>query len=107
MRMTQFIGLNKEAQEFLNKHAEKDIFQTVKNGVVVKEWVEPRKVKGKFSTEGMFDENIQLGGFVLTDGRTIHEQEQHVEWSSGPMIFTQLVDDNNNPIVSWPDEEMR
>ena len=88
MRCTQFIKLNKEAREFLNKH----------NGIKLCEYN---------MTEGMFDETIkgsiyectlQREGQYSFPGNEYMEdyQDTYIEivqaepWSSGPCIFTCL-----------------
>ncbi len=69
MRTTQFVGLTKDAKEFL-KGAD-DISSP-----------------NNFTT-GMFDEKIQLGNWIK-DGVFYSEVVQSEIWSSGPVILTHL-----------------
>ena len=108
MRTTQFIGLSSKAKNFLSENAEHDMFKLTKNlDEVVRTWSEPKRVEGKFSTEGMFEEKIQLKSFVLKDGRIVHENVQAEIWSSGPMIYTHLVDNDGEVIegTNWNEKE--
>lgn len=108
MRMTQFVGLNGKAQSFLSENAEHDFFELTKNLEKVETWSKPKEVEGKFKTVGMFDEEIQLKSFVLKNGQIVHEQVQTTIWSSGPMLYTYLVDNNDQVVegTSWNEEEL-
>ncbi len=78
MRCTQYIGLTKRAQDFVNG------LNCVKNS--------------NHHTEGMFGEDVPLGEWLLDEDIVIgdkvkiliKEVVQVAPWSSGPMIFTCL-----------------
>lgn len=74
-RTTQYIGLTREAMNYLAD------YKRVKNSTNI--------------TKGMFDEDVSLGEWVSRhDGAKfwkIKEIVQMEPWSSGPMIFTCLV----------------
>lgn len=84
MRETQFIGLNKLA----------DIF--VQDAVAKKEY--------KGHTLGMFGEELPLGQWVK-NGHTYTEVLQCAPWSSGPMIFTCLKDEQGIELFAWTFDE--
>lgn len=69
-RSTQFIGLNKQATEF------------------VKTLIPVDNPENK--TFGMFDEEIPLGTWRDNNGIKYFEVEQASPWSSGPLILTAL-----------------
>ena len=68
MRQTQFIGLTKDAQDYL-----KDAIE----------------LPTEYYVYGMFEEKIPLG-IWKKDGYELLEQVQFIPWSGGPMIFTHL-----------------
>lgn len=68
-RSTQFIGLNKKAEDFVS---------------YLQELGDTRNF-----TTGMLDEKIMLGSWKYGEYE-IYEKVQIVPWSSGPMIFTCL-----------------
>lgn len=87
MRSTQYIGLTQAARDFTKTLT---------------------KVEQTYNkTYGMFDEDIPLG--VWTDGTfTYEEREQCSPWSSGPMIFTklvQIIDGKQTTLYEWQESE--
>jgi hypothetical protein len=67
------------------------------------------EIPGKYTWYGMFDDLYELKGFRLKDGSPVYEQKQEVIWSSGPMLFTALEDENGQWIEDslWSTEEMQ
>ena len=101
MRETQFIGLNSRARSYLRRYTVKDTFTLRKNGVIVKEWKEPKIVPGKHKWVGRFNgEGFTLSGFELSSGRKVFEMEQCSPCVEGFMIFTCLVNANGDKIKS-------
>jgi hypothetical protein len=94
-RSTQYIGLTAKAEEFMKQFEE---------------------IQHPNSTSGMFGEEVPLRvwqGIWLGSGKkaTIYETEQVTPWSSGPMIFTDLliVLDNGckfSHVYSWVQDPM-
>ena len=92
-RSTQFIGLSNRAATWLKEHAEVD-------------WIgDPCPHCGKqtqqgYMTEpienklGMFGESEPIYKYQLKDGTCAYEADQITPWSSGPVIFTALKDEN-------------
>ena len=72
-RSTQFIGLNKRGIDFVSNM---EVVQDKQN-----------------QTLGMFDEVIPLGVW-RKDEKLYYEKVQIEPWSSGPMIFTCIVEHN-------------
>lgn len=85
-RSTSYIGLTKEAQEFLNKNA-KTQTKTYNNGYGVCKVVQPISIQiGKC---GMFNE-YPLSKYELKDNTWAEEFIQAEPWSSGPIVFIGL-----------------
>jgi len=105
MRMTQFIGLSEKAREFLQNKCKLDTVQIFRNGVLQKEWTEP--VREKWGTLfGMFEEEIPVFKYFLKDGSILKEVEQASPWSSGPVIFTCLEDEDGKRMYKWSKKKM-
>lgn len=108
MRCDQFYGLNEWAHVFVSSITEKCIEYTqrvYKDGRT--ETLEPKELEVcKIKTEilksecayGMFDNKYPLYRYTFPDGRVFTEYVQSVIWSSGPMIFTALKDEQGNPV---------
>jgi len=118
-RCTQFVGINDKARKYLEEHC---------NKIKVKrshEYHNPRtghteyensvgeildsEVGDRFEWDGMFDgEGGFLKVYYLKNGSKIYEKVQDVVWSSGPMIFTALCDENDVWVSEtlWTDDEM-
>ena len=86
-RSTQYIGLTKEAQEFVD-------------GLVKLDHIENHTI-------GMFEEKVPLGAWVdPKTGLGYLEEVQARPWSGGPMIFTYLVDvQNDTHMFKWVEDE--
>jgi hypothetical protein len=109
MRCTQFTGLNHRAKKWLERNCDTDYFEVFKNGKKLKDWKESKKIEGKHKWFGMFDDGGILPGFILPNNAgCIFEKVQCSPWSSGPVIFTFLVNENDEPIgqTKWTEEEM-
>ena len=84
MRTTQYIGLTNAAKEFV-----KDFAKT------------PIEV-----TTGMFDDPVIGHEFISPDGHKYIELLQCSPWSSGPMIFTCLLDDKTEKrMFMWKEDK--
>lgn len=106
-RSDQYIGLNQRAEDFLNKHAVKDVYQIVRNGRVVETREEPQK-EVYDHIEGAFYNTFPLYCYFLNDGSKVYEYVQADPWDSGPMYYIALRDSENKPIKEslWTNEEM-
>ena len=97
MRCTQIVGLNNEAQKFLDDNvAKKPVFICPSCGHESEEKVVDSVEYADEKHEGMFDDGPMLRRYILTNGRIVREVIHSVIWSSGPCIFIDLVYDDNN-----------
>lgn len=118
MRCDQFYGLNEWAEEFVSSITKKCVQKTTRyydDGTVE---VLPdqelnicqikREPSGK-TVYGMYDNEYPLYKHIFPDGRVYEEYEQTTIWSSGPMIFLALKDENGNPIANslWDEDEIQ
>lgn len=95
MRTTQFIGLNALAREYTRNHL--FLCQNYKTLEGLDNY-----------TYGMFNEIIPLSVWEHIDGSIYKEVVQVEPWSSGPMIFTCLMDEDGNTLFQWIlDPELR
>lgn len=112
IRMDQWVGLPAEAIEFIfNNREEQKVITIVldSQGNIVETNTHTRlslsndgeAVYGMFGTPAGY-----LREWTLSDGRTVREQVQAEPWSSGPMFFTQLVDDSGEILYAWTQEEI-
>lgn len=85
-RWTQFVGLPQNASEI------------VKESKVIATFV---------GTEGLAGEPIRFRIFEDTRGLVRIEVLQAEIWSSGPVIFTKLIDTWGRTVVEWDQEEMK
>jgi len=83
-RSTQYIGLNDVGE----------------NCIVGMEEVETDN-----HTNGMFDEKVPLGEWHSVHGLRFKEVQQFVIWSSGPMIFTCLENQDGKRYGEWKRQE--
>jgi hypothetical protein len=111
-RSTTFIGLTQRAYEFLDENAATEKVEVYVDGKLQETYDKMKIVDGKYFYIDVFNpysHEVMLPGYVLKDGRTVYEIEAADIWSSGPNIFTNLVDENGNPIdpsLDWTEEEM-
>lgn len=107
MRCNQFIGLRPEAEIYLDKNCVRDLVEVYVNGNRNRgTWV-VRQIEGKHKIHYAFgQEDEVLPAYERKDGSKIYEKVQCAPWSSGPMFFIYLVDEDDNPIPEsvWPDE---
>lgn len=54
----------------------------------------------------MFDDGPMLYRYFMKDGSTWVEEIQCIPWSSGPCIFTKLVQENGDKEIKWSQEEI-
>lgn len=80
MRTTQYIGLTDQAKDF------------VKNLTTVNDCLSDSNIK--HVTFGMFDEDVELGAWILPNKGILIEYVVASPWSSGPMLFTGLCGPN-------------
>ena len=70
----------------------------------------PSEVYDKETGEnaGMFQDGSPLEKYKLKDGTWVYEVIQACPWSSGPVIFLTLVDEQKQriPSLDWPQEEI-
>lgn len=104
IRMTQFMGLSKAAEDFIEQHCRREPIKTCPTckhttGGDYCLIDEPRSV------EGMFNEPIFLNTYLLKGGRIAREVHQTTVWSSGPCIFTCLEIDGEK-CYKWPQSEV-
>ena len=104
-RSTQFIGLSKEARDFLNENVEKigssPCPHCGKNTTEVMNELD----SNEFAV-GMFNEEIPLNRWKLKNGCVVQETVQTEIWSSGPMIYTCLQNEQTKELFcKWPDSE--
>lgn len=86
MRMTQFIGLTKAANDFVSQL---------------------KPIESNNYTMGMFEEKIPLRKWKDVVERVYNEVVQDSPWSSGPVIFCCL-ECEGKPLFEWvQDEEVR
>ena len=128
MRTTQFIGLSKEAIDFIDQMAIKEV--KLPDGWEDKaeqsyNWYHLSYINGykqalldylpkQFITNpigvvtGMFDEEVHtLLEYKLIDGNWVEEYIQAEPWSSGPVIFLALREkESKRVIVKWPQEDI-
>lgn len=105
MRMTQFIGLNSIAREFLGKNARQMPCSPCPH---CGKMTSTRMDKEEYENShywGMF-EGPMLHKYTLKDNSTVKEILQAVPWSSGPCIFLCLENEKGNRIGEWPKEEI-
>jgi len=105
IRMTQVVGLKLEAETWLDA-----------NGIQVPTSFCPH-CNGVLSTglqsevyghcPGMFDDGPALRTYQLKDGKTVREVEQCSPWSSGPVIFLCLEDENGVRMFEWSELEIK
>ncbi len=106
IRCTQLIGLPPTAKAFLKESGEQVVTQRCSRcgaklaTAIHRVWYDSAK------HDGMFDDGPDLYMYWLKDGRRVMERVQSVSWSSGPMIFLELVDSQGSPLFAWTEEEM-
>lgn len=103
--MTQFTGLSKRAKKYIEDNCKKDLIEVYRNGVLNKSYEVPVKEPGN-TIFGMFEEEIQLFNYELSDGSILMESEQVSPWASGPVIFTCLENEAGKQIGKWTDKEI-
>ena len=116
MRCDQLIGLNAWAEDFVSSIRENCTEYTVRlfedNSV---ECSEPKEVQiSQIQIEpydkfyGMYENEYSLDKYIFPDGRIFHSYVQAEPWSSGPVIFLALKDENGEiiPESLWDEDEM-
>jgi hypothetical protein len=117
MRCTQFIGLNERGKKYVEgkkillytddivRHHADGRIEHIENLDVYGEDI--KRIPGKYEAEGL-GETIAFCGYEFRDGSKVYEKVQEIQWSSGPMIFTCLVKENEMVIEEtlWTDKEI-
>jgi len=121
-RSAQYIGLAPHAKKWLDQRIQKEKVLIVENKIPLDENGDPQiqkmvsdvrlhvikgTLEGKFGYEDIMGiMETKMGGFLLKDGRKVYEKTQVEPWSSGPMYFTALVDEEFNWIEEtlWTDK---
>jgi hypothetical protein len=96
-RWTQYIGLHPKAREY------------VKGAKVLATFKGTEGIAGEPVTYSLFEVpfTYDFYGEEMTDWRTYVEVTQAIPWSSGPMIFTCLVDVmTGKKMFEWTKEEI-
>jgi hypothetical protein len=105
MRATQWVGLSARALRYLERAGTKVPDVTCPKCKCVVSLKLSRKAYG--NAYGMFGEEIPLYAYRLKDGARVREAVQAAPWSSGPMIFTCLVDDCGKKIHPWTERQIK
>ncbi len=120
-RQDQFVGLSSRAQELIRgcgkKHytGKADQYEVVSQRCSDSLWIDIPEVVDCVKVEtglnyvsGMFDKEYQLKQHTLRSGTVYQETTQAVPWSSGPVIFTCLEDEDRTVVQNsmWTEEEM-
>jgi len=118
MRADQIIGLNKWAENFVKG---KPVLVYVEETTRVysdghEEIIEPEPVfepsiqkdKSERIFIGMFGDEYPLYKYTFPDGRVFFERVQAETWSSGPVFFLALQDEEGEwvKVSLWPEEEI-
>ncbi len=107
MRMTQTYGLTKEAEKFLKENVEMIPNLICANCKEVVSYKENKKIYGDAKNAGMFNDGPNLWEYMLKDGTIVREKlNKHTPWSSGPNLFTDLVDQDGNLLYEWTEKEI-
>jgi len=108
MRCTQYIGLSHNADSYLEERGARVPVKVcptcghTTGGGLVQEVYD--KETGRRA--GMFDDGPDLSEYTLKDGKKVREVVQCAPWSSGPMIFLCLEDEDGKKIFKWSEEEI-
>lgn len=117
IRQDQMIGLSNAALSFISELSQKDEIVNIRfvNGkledivtAIVAKMVKNDK-SDKYKFLGMFEDEYKLNAYLLKDGTKIYEKLQEDPWSSGPMFFLALVNENDEWIeaTKWSEEEIQ
>jgi len=104
MRMTQFVGLNKKSDAYLERYCEKEPATICPRCKEILTYKLKSHICGH--AYGMFEEDIPLYEYTLKAGGRIREVVQAIPWSSGPVIFLCLKNKSGKLIYKWPQREI-
>ena len=99
-RSTSYIGLSKEAREFLKENA---VIEPVTFNNGYGDCTIYRPVGVKTGVCGMFEE-CELQTYIMKDGSEAEEFVQFDPWASGPWIFVGLK--HNDNVIGWTEAEV-
>lgn len=106
MRMTQFVGLHKNAEKWLDENVEKEVYHRCPHCNEPLSWT----LKKTYIEDvmGMFNEAVAaLYKYTTRNGRVVQEVIQCEPWSSGPVIFLCLEDiKTKERLFEWSEEEI-
>lgn len=105
MRCTQPIGLTDEAENFITLNVKTTPEETCSecNHTTGGELV--KRVYDASGSSGMFGDGPSLHEYELKDGSKVKEIVQTAPWSSGPMIFLCLEDEEGKRLFEWKQDE--
>lgn len=107
MRMTQIYGLTKEAEKFLKENVEMIPDLICANCKEVVSYKENKKIYANAKDAGMFNDGPNLWEYMLKDGSIVREKlNKYAPWSSGPNLFVDLVDKDENILYGWSEKEI-
>lgn len=104
MRIIQFIGLKSEVKDKLLK-----LGRNHEDCPTCRCTLELEQYPGKYHAIGIAGERYELPGYRSTPlNSVVNERVQEERWSSGPVIFTALVDLDGHWVAGtlWTEEEM-
>jgi len=109
-RTDWFIGLSEAARKFLDEKCIKLKQITYdENNKPISEIEAYKSEKGdRYHWHSMFGGKYPLNVYFLKDGSKVYEKVQLDPWSSGPNIFTALVDEDGNWIKEtlWDEDKV-
>lgn len=117
-RSDQFVGLNERAEKLVESKQKHVGIKTIiiekfdgESKTIKENIFEPEietTVSNKYQLYGMFDHSYPLNVYTFPDGKKLYEKHQTTIWSSGPVMFTALVDENDNWIEEtlWTEDEI-
>ena len=112
IRMDQHMGFTDAGREFIDNHAEiagtritKEVYESGEERILSIEPIYVTKEYDEF--RGAYDP-FPLREFTARDGSVFREAVQASPWSSGPMIFMALQNENGEWIEEtlWDEEEI-
>ena len=115
MRCDQYMGLNDRAKKIVEGTVvsiQRKIIDTYPDGRVEESTTEVEVSDVTIEDTETFAEGFNkypLYKYTLVGGTEYFEYVQEEPWSSGPMFFIALKDQNGNPVKDslWTDEELR
>ena len=109
MRQTQIIGLSDSGKEYVCSFVNRDLVIKIRNNKIIEE---KEIISSEESNKHVINDDycdIPLKKYLLKDGNWVFEKIQEVIWSSGPMYFLALENDQGEwlPETFWTKEELK